>query len=264
MPILTIPPSLPYQGQYVAFGNDGNCPAVEAPRSAPFYIDWSSVSAQSPTIAIDYTNASNMPSQVSGLYVDNGRSHQGVYVLFPDTSFRLAVPPFTRGFYPVLTKARRFYVGIFSPAAGSSDHTVIHALNWAPQPIEGDALLLPVIGTVQFDPAASVAGGALIANPAAAWLRLREFNIQFGGMTAGVAGFIAYFQLLADGAVVARAAMHLAASEFVDANSLLELRNQDAAAISWTYSWTVTAGAATTDGTASGNINIYADAAEQN
>jgi hypothetical protein len=264
MPVFTIPPSVPYSTGYVAFGDVGNCPPFDNPRSAPFYIDWSIVNANTPCVAMDYTSAPNMPSQIAGAYVDNSRSHQGVYILFPDTGFRLVIPPFKRGYYPVLTASKRFFAGIFAPAFGANDHTVIHILNWLPPTLEGDGLIFPVTGIVQFDPSAAQVSQPLISNPGGSWVRLREIDFEIGGLTAGAAGFQAYFSLLSDGGVQGRWALHLANNEFVDASTLFSLRNMNLAAINWTYSWTIVAGAATSDGATSGNLNAYADTAEPN
>ena len=88
--------------------------------------------------------------------------------------------------------------------------------------------------------------------------------MQLSGLTAGGAGFTGTFDLIADSPTAANANLHLTAAEFVDASVLLSLVNQDNAAQTWAFQWTVTGGAATSDGVASGVINLYTDAAELN
>jgi hypothetical protein len=262
MPLFTIPSTVPYPFSNVGFGNFGDCPPRTTPRSAPFYLDWVDVTAQSPAFQIDFSNQSNMPEHISSLYVDNGRSHQGIFIIFPDTSFRLVVPPFKRGVYPVVTNSRRFIAGIFDITPAADDHTVIHVLNWSPPPYEGEALILPVAMNNEFDPSAST-GVVPLAIGVTTWLRQREFTLQLSGLVAGAAGFRGDFALFADGINVANAGLHLFNGELVDANILFQT-SAPLAAISWSYSWTVSAGACTSDGVTSGIINGYYDAAETN
>ena len=265
MPNITIPPALAYPNDYVSFGNSGDCPPTARARSAPIYLDWSNVSAQLPAIAVDFSNRSDMPEQITSIYVDNGRSHQGVFILFPDTSFRIVVPAFSRGMYPVLTNTRRFIAGVFDSAIGTNDHTIIHALNWSPRPFEGDALIFPTVGITAFDPSVAQVNVPLFNNPGGTWLRMSELIVQLSGIVAGGApGFQGLFELFADGVLVTQAGLHLIAAETVDANELVHNTNQSLAAIAWTFSWTIVAGTATTDGTDSGTVNLFLDVAEPN
>lgn len=277
MAVFTIPPSVPYVGGYVAFGNGSpECPPVDGYRSAPFYIDWVNQIAQSaPTIAIDFTNYSNMPSRITSVFVDNGRNHQGVALLFPDTSFRLIVPAFKRGFYPVLTASQRFFCSIGNVAQATNDHTVIHTLNYPVMPIEGDALInaaATAAGTsgFSFDPSVSSAARATIFGSATSvWNRIREMKVYLSGITAGLAGFQAMMTVFAspDGVafnIISNAGLHLAANEFVDANTLISLGSADIPCVLLAYTWSVIAGSCTTDGVASGNFNVYRDIAEAN
>jgi hypothetical protein len=260
MPNVNIPPALSYPFSNVGFGNSGDCPPSTKARSAPFYLDWAAVSLQVPTIAIDFSNRSDMPDQITSVYVDNGRCHQGVFLLFPDTSFRLLIPAFHRGFFPVITNTRRFIAGVFRPDLGVDDHTIVHALNWSPSPIEGDALCQNITNITGFDPANAATAQPLFASTT--WSRMRELVVQLSGLVAGAGGFQAVLTIEADTVIVASVGLHLAAAEVVDANVLLHLNNPDVAALAWTYTWTVVAGAATTDGTDSGSINLYLDGAE--
>lgn len=261
--VLTIPPSVPYTEKVTVFGNTADCPA--APRqSSPFFLDWANVNQQSPTFEINLTNLLAALGQINALYVDNGRSHQGVYILFPDTGYRLTVPPFSRGSYPVITNTTKFYVGIFNPAAGTNDHTVIHALNWLPPAWEGDALIEASPNIVAFDPATTHSNVNINAT-ATSWLRMKEFNLQLSGLTMGAgSNFLTTFVLQADGTTVAAANLTLFPNELVDANNLITLRSQDVAAFQWSFTWTVVSGSVTTNGTQSGILSLYADAAEPN
>ena len=245
MPVVNIPPATPCNDQYTSFGVAAGSSGAEGCKAAPFTLTWNALTAGTSGYAIDFGGRPNMPAQICTLYVDNTRCHLGVHILFPDTGFRLLVPAFRRGYYPVLTRATSFYAGILpgsTPVAG--DVTVIEALNFSAPPIENEAFLDSLMGTQSFDPSASV-GSTFLIPQSTNFILLRGLTLQLSGLTGGAAGATFLFQLLADGVVVAQAGLQLGAAEFVDAGELLHLDGLKQSALAWTYTWTLSAGALT-------------------
>lgn len=258
MPVLLLPPAIPYPDSLFAAGSQ-ICPPINA-QAAPFFFDWSLVTAERPGFNVDFSNAPQMPKQICAVYVDNSKSHQGVTLVFPDTGFRLTIKPFVRGYYPVITMATRFYAGIFDPANSANDRTTVYALNYPIGAFEVRSFLNSVPVVLRFDTSAPFASPLVSTEPG--FKIPRSLQLNMSGMTAGVAGFAGTFSLLNSGAiVVAEAAVTLAIGEFVDNAVLLQMQwLSEMADVDYTMTWTVDAGALV--GTGVGVLNFNYDQAE--
>ncbi len=246
MPVVNLPLATPYNSnELVAFGVTAGPSGAEGCLAAPFTLQWADLAPGTFGWDINFGERPNMPKQIATLYVDNSRCHFGVYIVFPDTGFRIVVAPFRRGYYPVLTKTTRFFAGLIaSSAANAIDVTVIEALNFSVPPSEETVFVSNEMVTTSFDPAGAV-GPLPLAPSSSGWSVLRTLSLQLSGMTGGAAGYNAEFRLFADGVQVYTSAVSLAAAEFVDASDLFVLTGQAFSAITWTYDWTVLAGALT-------------------
>lgn len=260
MAFIPLPKSRPYSDPYVAFGPQ-MCPPAKQ-RAAFFFFDWSTVTTESPGIYVNYGQRPDMPEQISCLYIDNSRCHQGVTIVFPDTGFRYVLKPFKRAYIPVQTAGTDFYVTIPVPDDGASDSTIIYALNYVLPPVESDVFIYESHFSIAFDPATDMALPDIVNAVDGEWRRLRRFSVVIANMTADSAGFSATFTLFRDGQVYATAPVVLFAGGFLDTATIIQLDNEgESAAQSWTYQWTVLAGALTGAGTAF--LNILLDDMDQ-
>lgn len=131
---ISVSNSSPYSGNLYPVNapvlNDKTMPA-EGPKAVAISFNWTT-DAQTPNYAVEVnlvnTFTQQQISQIAGLYVDNSQNGADAYFYFPDTQFRLAVPPNTCGFFPVVTNAKRFIA--YCPGANSQSETFVQVLNY--------------------------------------------------------------------------------------------------------------------------------------
>lgn len=262
MPVVRIPPASPYADQYTSFAVAVGGSGAEGCKTAPFALQWSRLTAGTFGYQLDFGGRPNMPAQIATLFVDNSRCRLGVYFVFTDTGFRLVVPPFHRGYYPVLTKTVAFFAGVLTTSViTASDITIVEALNYSVPPIDDEVLIASFNTTATFNPAANT-GPTTFSSASGGYNLLRNVSLQLSGLTAGAGGFTGTFTIFADAVPAAAATIVLSAAEFVDAGMLMQLTNLKQAALVWTYQWTVVAGALA--GAATATLNASFDLADAN
>lgn len=261
--VIALPQSASFNDTLVAFGSSMAQP--KDCRYVPIYIAWNNVTTQAPGYLFEIPDTPSMPKNIATVYVDNSRCSSGIYIIFPDSGFRITVPALRRGYYPAVTASLRFYVGMFNPAgANAFDKTTVMALNFLVPPQESDATILTQHWSITFDSSAAV-GSTLINTPPTGAsttgnYRLRSCDLQLAGMTATAAGFACEFNLFADGTRIIKADLLLAANEFVDANMLVSRDNMQQISHNFTFTWTISAGALVGIGIA--NLDVETDAAD--
>lgn len=146
----------PYTGNYQSF----NAPVMRQPqegnRTIPISIKWD-VDAIAPDFAVgvDVRSQRNLTfSQITSLFVDNLSNDADAAFYFPDTQFRLDVPAYSIGVYPVVTNGLQFVA--YSPSATDGDSTFVQIMNFYPPPITAVA--------TTFQSPAVVGGTALPVN----------------------------------------------------------------------------------------------------
>lgn len=248
MPVVKLPAALSYPGsEYIAYGPK-NCPPNDGNMVAPFYLNWSLVTLDRPGFNIEFRNKPQMPKQIACLWIDNARCHQGITIIFPDTGFRLVIKPFKRGYYPVVTAGCEFSVFIPVVQDAAFDQTTIFAMNYNMPPSENDVQIYQSSVVSTFDPASAQAA-VVIATSTDGFFRLRSLELTAGNMTAGGAGFDATFNLNRDGNLYKSTEIVLGPGGYVDTATLFQLVNEgESAARTWTFDWTINAGALTGPG----------------
>lgn len=228
--------------------------------AVPFYITWTNVTTTRPGYRFQLPDQPNMIRRIAGFYVDNTRCSEGIYIICPDTGFRIVVSPYKRGWYPAITQAVDFYIGILNPAgANAADNTTVMALNFLVPPFEQEEFISSAHFSENANAGATI--GSTLLNPLVSGAvftgnyRIRSVYVQLANMTATAAGFVSTFTLSADGVVIVKADLGLVANEVVDANMLVSRDTMKQSARQFTWTWTIVAGALV-GGAGAGSINI--------
>lgn len=127
--------AIPYAGNYQSFRAPFMSAPPEGNYTVPVSVTWATDTV-SPyfTIAFNLSDQRNLQiSQISALYVDNLSNAGDVIFYFPDTQFRLDVPAYTVGVFPVVTNGLRFSASCAS--AAGTDMTFVQILNFNPPPV---------------------------------------------------------------------------------------------------------------------------------
>jgi len=131
--VVAIPGASPYRGNYQSFRSVLMNAPPEGNMTVPVAVKWDG-DTDSGAVWFNLISQTNLQiSQICALYVDNLENSQDVEIVFPDTQFRLDVPAFSEGLFPVVTNALNFYASC--PAASDGDSTFIQILNFNPPPI---------------------------------------------------------------------------------------------------------------------------------
>lgn len=138
MPIpLPIPQgAVAWNGNYQSFKTTLRDKPPEGDRVIPVSIGWGNTNDGGPNNAVQINcrlqRAQNPITQISALFVDNLLNGTDVQIVFPDTQFKLDIPNYSSGLYPVITNDLSFYVA--SPVASSNDATYLQVMNFYPPP----------------------------------------------------------------------------------------------------------------------------------
>jgi len=253
---IMIPQFFPYSDGFVAYGAACSIQPPGQPRWGSFQFAWANVTAEMPGYMVDMTQYPQMPKEIATLFVDNSRSSQGVVIIFPDTGFKLIVSPYRRGFYSVLSKSARFYIGVMDTTRATDCFTYVGACNFFVPPQEEEVRIERKAILFAIDPAINIIHNVAGTNQL---LRLRSGYLVMSNITAGAAGFSAIFQIEADGLPIMTINVTLQDNEFIDGRNLWPAPNMeiDIGASSFAVSWTVTAGAVIAGGTM--DLGMYFD-----
>lgn len=127
--------AVPYGGNYQSFQSR----LVQAPQEGnltiPVSIGWTSdTAAPNYSMAFQLQGQRNLQiTQICALYVDNLSNDADVVFYFPDTQFRLDIPAYTVGVFPVITNGLQFVAQCANAIAGAA--TFIQILNFNPPPV---------------------------------------------------------------------------------------------------------------------------------
>lgn len=124
----------PWNGNYTTFGSKMRQNPTEGDKTVPFPIAWGTDDNAQGSIAFNMNGRTTQPfSQIGSVYVDNILCGSDVQIIFPDTQFKLDIPAFSNGYYPVTTNALQFFVVALNAVAG--DQTFLQVLNFMPNPV---------------------------------------------------------------------------------------------------------------------------------
>lgn len=133
MPI-TIPPFDQYQAPIVPLRGLWNSKPPEGDKCALCEVDWLTTTRGR---AVQFLFSANSPvalSQIVAVAVDNRGSGYDVDFVFPDSGFRLTIPAYNQGIYPVFTNALMFYlVAAVGVVVGNSTNFMV--FNSMPPPV---------------------------------------------------------------------------------------------------------------------------------
>ena len=132
---INIQGAIPYAGNYQSFQSRLLLPPPEGNLTIPVSVEWVNDTV-SPNFSMQFQlqGQRNLQiSQISALYVDNLSNAADVAFYFPDTQFRLDIPSYSEGVFPVVTNGLQFTAQCLSAADG--DSTFIQILNFNPPPV---------------------------------------------------------------------------------------------------------------------------------
>lgn len=131
-PSVGTPQPVPYQGTLQA------CPVrfqrnpPEGPNSVSILLNWTSDAGPNLSVYINlgsHSRGVNTISQIATIYVDNTQNSHSTYFVFNDSGFRFVAPPFSEGFYPVVTNNLQFTCFNDGNSTSPQDITVLQILN---------------------------------------------------------------------------------------------------------------------------------------
>lgn len=186
-PIIT-PQPVPLQSNYTSFDASSIFkPAQEGPRSIPFAVNWvaDGGAGQCVNFAQPFTQVQNI-SQIGAVYVDNINCSVDVTLFFQDTQFRIDVPAYTEGLFPVVSNNRNFLAFTTNGNALAGDQTLFNVLNQYPYgvtlaktPVYSSSAVSSVISL-------TATGNNNAGIPAGLWA-LRDLNVYVNDFTTATA-----------------------------------------------------------------------------